>query len=450
MNAADQLPEPRAAEPPYPPAPYAWYVVVVLTLAYVVSFIDRQILALLVDPIRRDLGLSDFQVSLLLGLAFALFYTLLGLPIGRLADRYSRRTLIGAGIGLWCLMTAACGLARNFGQLFLARVGVGVGEATLGPGALSLIADYFPRERRGRAVGFYNMGVAVGVGTANILGGLVIAFVAGSAPLVLPVVGELRPWQAVFLWVGLPGLVIALLMFTVREPVRRDRIAGGEALPLSATLAFLRRHASLYATHFLGMSVVTIIGYGFFFWIPTMFVRTWGWTIPQISLAYGLVTLVGGPVGVLASGWLADRWYRNGRRDSLMRICLLVAVGFVPASVLVPLMPTPELALVLLVPATLGGAAITACGSAALMMVTPNEFRAQTAALYYFVINLLGLTLGPSAVAFATDYVFGDDLALRWSLALVSAAAGGVALGFLRAHLPRYGARVAAVETGAG
>jgi MFS family permease len=433
----------------YPSPTYAWYVVVVLTLAYMVAFIDRQILALLVEPIRKDLGISDFQMSWLLGLAFALFYTVLGLPIGRLADRYSRRTIIGIGIALWSVMTAACGLTRTFGQLFIARMGVGVGEATLGPSALSLISDYFPRERRGRALAFYNMGISVGVGIANILGGLVIAFVSTAPPAVLPVVGELQPWQTVFLWVGLPGLVVALLMLTVREPVRRDRLvagAGPAGLPFAATVAFLRARWSTYTTHFLGLSVVTIIGYGFFFWIPTMFVRTWDWTIPQISLAYGLVTMVGGPVGVLASGWLADRWYARGRHDSLMRVCLYAALAFVPLSVLVPLMPTPELALLLLVPSTLGGAAVTACGSAALMMITPNEFRAQVSALYYFVINLLGLTLGPSAVAMVTDFGFGYDGALRWSLAIVCAAAGVFALGFLAAHLPRYRAAIAEAE----
>jgi MFS family permease len=142
----------------YPPAAYGWYVVVILTIAYVISFIDRQILALLIEPIRQDMEITDTQISLLMGLAFAIFYTLLGIPIGRLADRSSRRGIIAVGITIWCIMTAACGLARNFMQLFLARIGVGIGEATLNPSALSLISDYFPREKRGKPIGFYNMG----------------------------------------------------------------------------------------------------------------------------------------------------------------------------------------------------------------------------------------------------------------------------------------------------
>ncbi len=217
----------QASHPPrpdYPSSAYAWYVVVVLTAAYVVSFIDRQILALLVEPIRRDLGLTDTQMGLIMGSAFALFYTILGIPLGWLADRFSRRGIIAAGITIWCLMTAACGLSRNFGQLFLARVGVGVGEAALSPSALSLISDYFPRERRGRAISFYNMGVSLGAGIAMIGGGWIIAGIIDAPPTTLPVVGEIYAWQTVFLVVGLPGLAIAALMATVREPERRDKL----------------------------------------------------------------------------------------------------------------------------------------------------------------------------------------------------------------------------------
>ncbi len=448
----------RAAENRYPHPAYAWYVVVVLTLGYVVSFLDRQIFALLIEPIRADLALSDTQVSLVGGLAFALFYTVLGIPIGRLVDRRSRRAIIAWGVTIWCFMTAACGLARNYWQLFLARVGVGVAEATLNPSALSLISDYFPRRKRGRAISFYTMGVSLGVGIANIVGAWAIAFATDAPALVLPVVGELRPWQMVFLFVGLPGLVVAALMATVREPARRDRIrmeAGdgtmSEELPVAATLHFLGQRWKTYATHFLGMSVVTVIGYAFFFWIPTMFVRSWDWSIPQAGYAYGLVTLIFGPIGVNLGGWVADWLYARGYKDGLMRTCLATAVAvFVPASILAPLMPGPVLALALLIPATLGGAIITATGSAALMMITPNQMRGQITAIYYFVINALGLTLGPTAVALVTDYGFGDAASLRYSIALVSGAAGVAALGFLGANLSLYRAGVIEAEDWSG
>lgn len=441
-----------AAEDPYPPTGYAWYVVVVLTLGYIVSFLDRQIFALLVQPIRQDLGLTDTQVSLIGGLAFALFYTFLGIPIGRLADRRSRRAIIAVGVTIWCCMTAACGLARNYWQLFIARVGVGVGEATLNPSALSLISDYFPRERRGRAISFYNMGVSLGVGIANIVGAWAISVASSLPPVLLPGIGELRPWQLVFVFVGLPGLVVALLMLTVREPRRRDqvRLPGGAAtqeLSVGDTLRYLGARWTTYATHFLGMSVVTIIGYAFFFWIPTMFVRTWNWSIPDSGYTYGLVTLIAGPIGVNLGGWIADALYKRGYKDGLMRTCLYAALFvFLPTSIIAPLMPTAAGAIVMLVPSTMAGAVVTATGAAALMMITPNQMRGQVTAVYYFVLNALGLTLGPTAVALVTDYAFADPGALRYSIAWVSVGAGLAAMGFLAANLPLYRAGVIEAE----
>ncbi len=429
----------------YPNPRYAWYVVCVLTVAYLLSFLDRQILALLVEPIRRDLEISDFQVSLLGNLAFGIFYTILGLPLGRAADRFSRRGIIAAGVTIWCFMTAACGLARNFAQLFIARVGVGVGEAALNPAALSMISDYFPRKARGRALTFYNMGISLGVGVALIFGGQVIAWVASAPPVTVPGIGELRSWQTVFILVGLPGLLIALLMLTVREPARRDRLqlrqADGtvsEDLSVRATVAYLRQRWRTYLTHFVGMTVVTIQGYSYFFWVPSLFVRTWNWTIPEISLAYGIVTIIGGPLGIILGGWIADRLYRSGYKDALMRTCLGGAwLLLIPGSILTPLMPNPQLALAMLVPVSIGGAMVTATGAAGLQMITPNQLRAQTTALYYFVINIFGL-LGPTAVASVTDFGFGDDNALRWSLAIVCSIASVIGLAFLTVHLPYY------------
>lgn len=202
-----------------------------------------------------------------------------------------------------------------------------------------------------------------------------------------------------------------------------------------------------YATHFVGMSVVTIIGYALFFWVPTMFVRSWGWTIPESGYAYGLITLVCGPLGVNLGGWIADRLYARGMRDGLMRTSLFAAaLVFVPASVIAPLMPTAAGAVLFLIPSSLAGAAITATGVAALMMITPNQLRGQVTALYYFVLNVLGLTIGPTAVALITDYGFGDPQALRYSLAVVGAGAGILALGFLATNLRLYRAAMLEAE----
>ncbi len=209
----------------YPPRRYAWFVVGVLTLAYIFSFIDRQILSLMVGPIQHDLEIGEKQMSLLMGASFAVFYTFFGIPLGRLADTRSRRGLIAVGIALWSFMTAGCGLARTFWQLALMRMGVGVGEASLSPSAYSLISDYFPPERRSTAMSVYSMGIYLGSGLAFILGGFITLLVSGRDTTPLPWIGELRSWQIVFLAVGLPGLLVALLLLTVREPVRRGALA---------------------------------------------------------------------------------------------------------------------------------------------------------------------------------------------------------------------------------
>lgn len=244
------------------PQYYRWYVVGILSLAYVFSFIDRIIMSLLVEPIRADLGITDTQVSLLSGLAFALFYTFFGIPVALLADRSRRRTLIAAGITFWCFMTAACGLAQNFWQLFAARMGVGAGEATLSPAATSLIGDYFPRHLLGRAVAVYTMGISIGSGIALIMGGKIVAAVTEMGGVTLPIVGELKAWQAAFMLVGLPGLVVAALMFTVKEPQRRQRLQT-KPVPLAEGFRFIWQHRKTYGAHFFGLSVTTIMAYGY-------------------------------------------------------------------------------------------------------------------------------------------------------------------------------------------
>jgi MFS family permease len=413
----------------------------VLTIAYVFSFLDRQILNLLVEPIRADLHISDTQMSLLQGLAFGIFYTLLGIPIGRLADRRSRRVIVATGITIWCFMTAACGLTKNFTQLFLARVGIGIGEASLNPSAFSMISDYFPRDKRARPMSFYSMGVSLGAGLAMVLGGQIIEWVFSQPRMNLPFFGQLFHWQTVFIMVGLPGLLVAaLVLLTVREPERKDKIDMGanETLSVKEVAGFLWARKATYGTLFIGMSVVTIIGYGYFSWIPAMFIRTWGWTISEIAFAYGMVILIFGPLGVNVGGWLADRWYNKGRKAAHMRVTLIGAFILVPASTLAPLMPTPELAVMMLIPATIGGAIPTATAGAALMMIVPNQMRAQTTAIYYFVINVLGLTLGPLVIALLTDSLFGDASMLRYSIALVSGCAGVIALMFLVANIKHY------------
>ncbi|MGH9752958.1 MAG: MFS transporter, partial [Blastocatellia bacterium] len=268
----DSAHAPATAEEAYPPIGYAWYVVSILTVIYIFSFIDRVILSLLVQPIRRDLGISDTRMSLLMGFSFAVFYSFFGIPLGRLADSRSRRTLIAIGCAVWSLMTAWCGLARNYLQLLLLRMGVGVGEATLSPAAYSLITDYFPKQRLATAMSVYSTAIHLGSGLAYILGGLVVGFIASQGESIntgLPIVGAIRPWQIVFFIVGLPGLVLALLMYTVKEPVRRDlrptQFEDGRSQASQASLGevfryFAENKATLIC-HNVGFALSTLTSY---------------------------------------------------------------------------------------------------------------------------------------------------------------------------------------------
>lgn len=448
MSNTDSKPPSQAGMPsgaaiPYPHSQYAWYVAALLTLTYTISFVDRQIMALMIGPIRRDLAINDTQVSLLIGLAFAIFYTLLGLPIARLADRYSRRAIIAIGIFIWCLMTTACGLAQSYLQLFIARIGVGVGEAALSPSALSLISDYFPPGKRGRAIALYTAGISLGSGLAMIIGGQLVALVGNAAPSAWPLFGMLHGWQKIFISVGLPGLLMSVLMITVREPQRRERIAvqasaGKSAISFTEVLRFLASRWRLYGSHFVGLSVVAILTYGFLAWVPQLFVRTWGWSIAEIGVTYGIVTLVSGALSVLLVSKLAQRFADRGRTDVYMRVALWSCMLGVIGALLVPLAPSAWLSVLALVPISVGTIAATGAGLTGLMVVTPNEMRAQASAAYYFVVNLLGLIIGPTGIALVTDYVFHDDLMLRYSMLIISVIAGIAAFVLLTYNLAQY------------
>ena len=415
------------AEAPYPPLRYAWYVVAVLTFVYVFSFIDRQILNLLVRPIRRDLGISDTQMSLLMGIGFAFFYTLCGIPLGWLVDRKSRRSIIAVGFIFWSIMTAGCGLARNFVQMLLLRMGVGVGEAALSPAAYSLIADYFPKERRATAISVYSMGIYIGSGLAFLLGGMVVSLAEAKGTWHVPLVGETRPWQVIFFIVGLPGVLLAALMYTVREPVRRGlkmiKTADGTVrqaqVPFRETWAYILSNWKTFLCHTIGFALLSFSSYGSSAWIPTMFQRNYGWTASKAGIVYGLIVGIFATLGVAAGGWWADRMQARGVRDATMRVGFWVAVLWFPTGMLYPIVPDANWAALLLIPSALLASAPFGVAPAAIQQIMPNEMRGQASAVYLFVINLIGLGIGPTAVAMTTDYVFRNDNAVNYSLLIV-------------------------------
>lgn len=408
---------------------YAWYVVGVLTFAYMVAFIDRQILSLLVQPIRRDLGISDTQISLLAGFAFAIFYSLLGVPIARLADRRSRRAIISIGVFLWSLMTAACGLAKSFTGLFVARVGVGVGEAALSPAAYSIMADYFPPQRLARAIAVYAMGLYAGAGLAMIAGSAVVRLVSEAGPMDLPLIGTVFPWQLTFFVVAVPGLLVLLGMATVREPKRRDFLADGssrEATARAASFAevvgFFRRNLRFVFAHFAGFGLLGTVITAFMVWTPELLRRSHGMNIADAGLAYGILLLVFGTAGPYAGGWMASWLATKGFKDAEMRAAVIGGAAMAPLAVLAPLAPGPVSAIALLAAATFALSFPQALPPTMLQLVAPNNLRAQVTAIFMLVSVLTAYSVGPILVALMNDYVFRDDAALGHSLAIVSAA----------------------------
>jgi MFS family permease len=414
---------------------YAWFVVAILMVAYVFSFVDRQILNLLVAPIRRDLGISDTQMSLLMGFSFAIFYTILGIPLGRFADNHSRRGLIAVGVILWSVMTALCGTAKAYWQMFLYRVGVGVGEAALSPAAYSMIADYFPREKRATAISVYGMGIYLGAGLAFVLGGLVIQFVTKQGPIDLPVIGLTHPWQFVFLILGAAGVLFSVAFVLVREPPRQGVAA---VVPLSEVIAYLWANRRTVLCHNVGFALIAFVSYGGGAWVPTFFIRSFGASPGEVGIIYGLIVMVFGCAGIVFGGRLTDRWLRQGHSDAALRVgvwaAVLTGISHIPLLVV----PSVTWAYVALAPAVFFLSMPFGAAPAAIQEVVPNRMRGQTSAIYLFVVNIIGLGIGPTAVALITDYVFGDDAAVRWSILIIALGASVAATATLAAGRRPY------------
>lgn len=433
---------PGGGDPPYPPIKYAWYVVGVLMLVYVFSFIDRQILSLLVDPIKRDLGITEVQMSYLMGLSFAIFYTFFGIPLGRLADSKSRRMLIAFGVAFWSLMTAGCGVVHRYWQFAVMRMGVGVGEATLGPSAFSLITDYFPKEKLGTAISVYSAGIYIGSGMAFLLGGMVVKFASGQEGYMLPLVGEIHAWQLVFFCVGFPGILLSLLMLTVREPFRRGvrrNAAGATAQePLSAVLRYIGANWKTFSCHTLGFAFLSFSAYGSSSWIPTYFVRVHGWERAYTGIVYGTTVMIFGTLGISVGGIISDRLARKGKIDSKMRVGLYASVLWIFSGLYFPIVESANLALLLMIPTVFFTAMPFGVAPAAIQEMMPNNMRGQASAVYLFVVNLIGLGLGPTAVAMMTQHVFRSDYAVGLSLASVALVAHLISAALLLAGLRHF------------
>ena len=429
----------------------ALYALLALLLAYILSFIDRNVMAVLIGPIRDDFAISDFQYSLLHGFAFSMFYIFLGLPIARMADRGSRKWVVTAGVFFWSLMTCLCGVTRSFAGLFLARVGVGVGEAALSPPAYSLLSDYFSDDSLPRAMSIYTLGITIGGGLAYIIGGAVYEFFTLQGALSLPFFGQLRPWQTTFVVVGAPGFLLVLLLAMMAEPARRGiPAAGSEDYSLSEVKSHLRAHWQAYTSLIVGVSLLAVLGYGTMAWYPEFLVRNHGMDRGEAGSAFGMIFIVAGSAGALIGGYSARPLANRGYADASMRLILWISLLWLLPAALGPLSADSQMALLAAVPIVFFLNSYFALAIAALQGITPNRMRAQVSALMLFMTNLLGLALGPSAVAAITDFVFADDAALAYSLSLLPLIVCPLAALLLAWGLKYYRTALLASATNAG
>jgi MFS family permease len=409
----------------------AWLTLIILGLMMVLSYLDRGILSLLVAPVREDLRISDVDIGLMQGLTFGIFYALFSFPLGWLADRFSRRWVIFFCISGWSLATTACGLSGTFWQLAAARLCVGVGEAGLAPAAYRIIGDQFPPRRLGMALGIFSAGGSLGLPIAIIVGGAIVTWAESQGSMGMPILGEVKPWQLVFLVLGPPGLLIAPLIFIAPRDARIRKQSPGQAAleppreqSSSGYGKFLRSRWRYLILHFSGFSLIALIAYGAGAWAPTYFQRRFGMSMVEIGMLFGTISAVCGVVGHAGWGWVVDRWYSRGVKDAHIRLYAItfpvVAIGVVLAYGVAdsPIWAFGLLPIVhLLMP--FSGPAV-----GHLQLSTPVEYRGRTTALFAMTFNIIGATLGPLIVAVLTEHVFGDPNKVGLAIATMAAVAG--------------------------
>jgi len=411
----------------YPSPKVAWVACVILFLGCTLAFMDRAIISLFIIPIQRDLYISDTQISLLVGFAFGAFNALFGLPVARWIDSGRRRTIAAIGITVWSVAAACCGLASNFWQLFLGRVGVGAGEASVTPAGVSLLADFFPPSRRGAAMGVFYAGIFAGGGCALILGGMLWRSL-GDRQIVLPLLGPLHSWQVILILVAALGLIVAPLTMMIREPQRLDgaRRAAAGNFPLAAVLRYYKTHARTLIGHNVGFCLQNFALHAGAAWLPTLLVRTDGWS------------MVLGPISTASAGFLADAFASRGRTDGKLLVSIGAAGMCALASAMIALNPAPGLIVVALGVFMFFGNFTLPLAPGALQEIMPNAMRGQATAVYVGVTNLIGGGLAATAVAVLTDFVFHDKAKLHVSFGLVGGIVCILATLTLASTLPAF------------
>ena len=423
----------------YPEKKHSYSAVAILTLAQVFAFIDRQIPSMLVEPIKQDFNLTDSQIALLGGVAFSIFYAIMALPIGYAVDRYTRTKVLGTGIFLWSLMTALAGLANSFGKLFGARIGVAVGEAVMAPISVSLVSDSFPENKQGKPMGIITAGVYIGIGITLLGGGFLIDYLTSIGGITLPLIGYLKPWQATFMIVGIPGLVLALAAFYLKEPQRieqqvdRDQLVGRKNV-----FIHLKEHRKTLVPMFGGLIFMALIFYSFSFWAPTMMIRTFNISLTEVGFTLGVITIISSITGTIIAGSAVDYLRNRNYSDAPVRAAMIAVILALPPIISLSFVQSELSAWICISLYLLFISSFAPLGLLAISGVSTGNVKGQTAAIHAFLMMAFGLSLGPQLTAFFTDFVFVDPNLLINSISLTGLIVLPISALLFKLSLSRY------------
>jgi MFS family permease len=411
--------------------------VILLGIVSMLSFVDRGVMALFVEPMKRDFGLTDTEMGILLGAAFTLPYVIVGFPMSRFIDRGNRRNLIAGCLALWSFATAVCGIAQNYWTMFVARFVTGGAESVNTSGSLSMIADAVPREKMPRAFAIQSAGVAGGAALSLLISGVLYGLLVDIPPTHIAGLGVIHNWQLVFMIVGIPGLVVAALMFfTVPEP-RRKGGTRPQGYPLREVLGFIWEARKLHLPLLSGMLLLAVMSSGFAAWMPAFYERTYGWGPEVVGPLLGTVSLFTVLIGLVAGAKLAE-WLGKRRDDANLLVLFVAHTLALPLLIAAPLMPNPWLALGCAAIAGTVGVMGGPGFSAAIQITTPNEMRAQVNVMYAASITAIGGTLGPVTVSLLTDYVWQSEADLRYALVAIKIVFGPMAVYLIWKSLKAY------------
>ena len=423
----------------YPEKKHSYSAVAILTLAQVFAFIDRQIPSMLVEPIKQDFNLTDSQIALLGGAAFSIFYAIMALPIGYAVDRYTRTKVLGTGIFLWSLMTALAGLANSFGKLFGARIGVAVGEAVMAPISVSLVSDSFPENKQGKPMGIITAGVYIGIGITLLGGGFLIDYLTSIGGITLPLIGYLKPWQATFMIVGMPGLVLAIAAFYLKEPRRvEEQVDSNHLVDKKNVFLHLKEHRKTLIPMFGGLIFMALIFYSFSFWAPTMMIRTFDISLTEVGFILGMITIISSITGTIIAGSAVDYLRNRNYSDAPVRAAMIAVILAIPPIISLSFVQTELGAWICIAMYLLFISSFAPLGLLAISGVSTGNVKGQTAAIHAFLMMVFGLSLGPQLTAFFTDFVFVDPNLLINSVSLTGLIVLPISALLFKLSLSRY------------